>query len=266
MAEKFLTSCRENDSSSAPGGFLNTPTTCSGPQRVKPLPFAGLLTTVFETGSAMKVTQFRNRTCTSEFRTAESTSDGRTIEGYAATFDAPYKVREAGATFVERISPGAFAKSLRERGDKVQCLFNHGNDPAIGKLPVGLWTELTEDSHGLRVFGRLLDTPQAESVRVAIAAGAIDKMSVMFQVVDELWRDRATGERLTEQQLSRALSNSHDGEPTVLRDIKAVRLLECGPVTFPASESTSVGVRAGNKYDISAEAVQARLRLLLELG
>jgi len=43
---------------------------------------------------------------------AEPDGDGLTLEGYAAVFDSPTEINERGGTFIERIKPGAFKKTL----------------------------------------------------------------------------------------------------------------------------------------------------------
>lgn len=69
------------------------------------------------------------------------------IEGYGSTFDG---LPDAHGDLV---APGAFAKSLstnRAAGRNVAMLWTH--NPAE---PIGKWTDLTEDSFGLKVAGRL---------------------------------------------------------------------------------------------------------------
>jgi HK97 family phage prohead protease len=65
--------------------------------------------------------------------------------GYAATFN---RVDSYGTAF----APGAFEKTLKERGDKVPVLYNHDKNANVG-VP-----ELLEvDKTGLRVEARLFD-------------------------------------------------------------------------------------------------------------
>lgn len=213
------------------------------------------------------VTRFRARTLDAEFRShldaPLTDDDGFNISGYAAVFHSPATIREAGTTFLETISPGAFRKTLQERGTRVAMQWNHGKDPKVGQLPIGAWTDLQEDQYGLRVQGRLLRTPEGDAVRQAIEAGAVSKMSFSFEVVQENWRDRATGKTLSGDAIWRALGNSSSArEPSVKREIKAVKLMEAGPVLFPAYGATSVGVRS----ETSGIDLQRRLRLTLALG
>jgi len=92
-------------------------------------------------------------------------------------------------------------------------------------MPLGTITKLREDDHGLYVEARLADNWLIQPVRDAIASGAIDGMSFRFQVIKEAWDDRG---------------------PVPVRTLEEVKLMELGPVVFPAYESTTVGVRSAS--------------------
>ena len=96
------------------------------------------------------------------------------FEGYAALFGRVDLGRDL-------ILPGAFARSLGERGiGGVRMLFQH--DPAE---PIGVWAELREDAVGLHVKGRLtLDVARAREVLALMRAGAIDGLSIGFRAVE----------------------------------------------------------------------------------
>ena len=99
-------------------------------------------------------------------------ADG-SFSGYASLF---------GETDLNRdvLLPGAFLKSIRERGAAgIRMLFQH--DPAA---PIGVWKEIREDARGLFVRGRLM--PEVEKAREVLAlmrAGAIDGLSIGFRTV-----------------------------------------------------------------------------------
>ncbi|VFB01488.1 HK97 family phage prohead protease [Nocardia cyriacigeorgica] len=209
----------------------------------------------------MAVTRFKSRTVDLEFRSAEETqTDGRTLEGYAAVFDSQARIgNSVEGHFVETIKRGAFKKTLAERGSRVTMLWNHGKDPAVGQIPVGVYEELREDEHGLYVRGRLLDTQHADAVRQAIQAGAVRGMSVTFQVTDEMWHD-SDGTRLHGDSIWRAMAKPGN---LIQRTVTAVRLVEAGPVLTPAYEATSVGVRSNSSSIVIPRTIaEARLKLL----
>jgi len=176
-----------------------------------------------------------------EFRAApkddNEENDGRTLEGYAAVFNQDTEINSWEGKFTERIAPGAFKKTLRERKPIMQ--FNHGRDVRTGAVPIGKFTDIREDDHGLRVTGRLFDNDVVEPIRQAIEGDAVPGMSFSFQVVRDEWRDEK-GKVLRGEALRKRL---WDGTGGLSRTIKEVRLFEAGPVITPAYAGTSVGVR-----------------------
>lgn len=175
-----------------------------------------------------------------EERAAGGQGDGRTLEGYAAVFDQDTEINSWEGHFKERMVRGAFRKTLKERTPVMQ--FDHGHDSRFGNLPIGSFEELKEDRHGLRVKGRLFD--HAEPIRQAIEAGAVTGMSFRFKVVRDSWAD-ADGNPITDRnELMDKLYNAKKGDKPLQRTIKEVKLMEAGPVVFPAYPQTTVGVRS----------------------
>jgi hypothetical protein len=149
-------------------------------------------------------------------------ADGNTLEGYAAVFNAPTRIKNRFEDFTETIAPGAFARAIRAN-PKPTMQFNHGIDPAIGANPVAAVTSLREDEHGLFVTAEMFENWQAQPVREAIKKGAIHGMSFRFTTPDDgvTWSDD--------------------------RDIRTVTdldLHELGPVVFPAYLDTTVTLRS----------------------
>ena len=161
-----------------------------------------------------------NLTRSVEFR-AEPSDDGLTLDGYGAVFNAETVIDSWEGSFIERIAPGAFKRSLGQRTPILQ--FDHGQHPLIGSLPIGTIRNIREDSHGLKVRARLADNWLIQPVRDAIRDGAITGMSFRFRVIDDSWSKRGSDK---------------------VRTIKDVELYEVGPVVFPAYEQTTVGVRS----------------------
>ena len=158
-----------------------------------------------------------------EVRSADNTEDGLTLTGYAAVFNRSTMIDNYEGRFEERIRPGAFKRSINAKMPVLQ--FEHGRHPLLGSMPLGQITKLREDDHGLYVEARLADNWLIQPVRDAIASGSIDGMSFRFQVV----RD----------------SVDESGDMPV-RTLEEVKLLELGPVVFPAYAETSVGVRSAD--------------------
>ena len=148
-----------------------------------------------------------------------------TIEGYGSV----YNVVDQGNDI---IAPGAFNKSLRERGTaSVKMLWQHDQ-----RQPVGRWDEIKSDRNGLRVKGQLiLEVPQASSAYALAKGGAIKGLSIGYIPV-KYTIDEKTGTRtLTE-----------------------VRLLEISLVTFPMNEQAELtGVKSGQ---VSIRSLEKALR------
>jgi len=97
--------------------------------------------------------------------------EGR-FAGYASLFN---KLDSGG----DIVMPGAFARSLAKRRDRIRLLFQH--DP---REPVGTWDTIHEDAHGLFVTGRLVPgVPRADALRQLIGQGALDGLSIGFRTV-----------------------------------------------------------------------------------
>jgi len=169
---------------------------------------------------------------TSQIELRDDADDGRlgTLEGYGAVFNEDTVIDSWEGQFIERIAPGAFTKTLKDRSDKVKILFNHGFDPSIGDKPLGKASLLEEDETGLRVEVPLDDTSYNRDLVASLRSGALDGMSFRFSVTREEWSDPENTKELP------------------IRTLKEVRLYELGPVTFPAYEATTAGVRARDAY------------------
>lgn len=165
--------------------------------------------------------------------------DGLTIEGYGAVFNSVTEIDSWEGSFEEEILSGAFRKSLKERTPKMQ--YDHGQHPLLGSLPLGRWDVTEEDAQGLYVVGRLSDNWLIQPFRDAIRDGAVDGMSFRFSVVRDQWFD-AAGKKLTDSEVGDLLWHSGDRGP-IRRKLVEVKVSEVGPVTWPAYEETSVGVR-----------------------
>lgn len=163
---------------------------------------------------------------------ASDDGDGRTLFGYGAVFNSDTVIDSWEGKFVERIAPGAFKKTLKERGDQVKILFNHGMDPQIGDKPLGKASVLKEDKTGLYVEVPLSRTSYNEDLLALLNDDALDGMSFRFAVVKDEWEEPKRKDQLP------------------IRTIIECRLFELGPVTFPAYQAASAGVRSREEFTI----------------
>lgn len=152
--------------------------------------------------------------------------DGNTLYGYAAVFGQRSRiVDDTGYAFDEVFAKGAFRKTLRERRDQIQPLFNHGTDPSIGKKPLGVFRTLREDDVGLYYEVELADTTYNADLKALVAQGALRGQSVQMMVTRDAWSQ---------------------AEGTEVRTVKEAMLADLGPVTFPAYAGTTAALREAN--------------------
>ncbi len=155
---------------------------------------------------------------------SETTDDGLTLEGYAVVFDQPTRIESNRGPFIETMKRGAFTRTLNAKMPVL--MFDHGQHPLIGPMPIGVIEEAREDAHGLFIRARLGSNWLIEPVREAIASGAVTGMSFRMMNIKENVRRGASPGDLQE------------------RDVIEVRCPELGPVVYPAYETTSVAVRS----------------------
>ena len=173
-----------------------------------------------------------------------SDGDRRTLVGYAAMFNRSTVINSWEGNFRETIAPGAFARSIKNKGTGIKVLFNHGMDPSIGDKPLGRASTIQEDGKGLYVEVPLSRTSYNDDIIALLEDGAIDGMSFRFSVPSggDSWE------------------YPDKGLPT--RTLREVNLAEFGPVTFPAYAATSAGVRSRDEFSIwrsLPESTQAEL-------
>lgn len=154
-----------------------------------------------------------------------------TLAGHAAVFNqwAEIRSRHEGH-FLERIAPGAFAKTINENRDKIKVLYDHGLDPSVGNKPLGPIRILEEDNDGLRYEVPLLDTSYNRELIPALEAGLLGS-SFRFSVMKENY-----------VQKPKRSEENPNGLPE--RTVQELKMAEFGPVTFPAYTGATAGVRS----------------------
>jgi uncharacterized protein len=177
------------------------------------------------TGEALS--KLETRVNPAQFEVRE-TEEGMTFSGYAAVFNSDSQP----LPFTERIAPGAFRGSLRNRND-IKLLWNHDTASVLGSSRAGT-LKLTEDDRGLFVEAMLPNTSVGRDARELISRGDVDAMSFGFTVArggDEWSSDGST------------------------RTLTKINLHEVSIVAFPAYTATagSTAVRGLDKVAKRAE-------------
>lgn len=135
----------------------------------------------------------------------DADSNSVSFVGYASVFNHDYEVTDQFGTYTERISPGAFTRTLGEGPDVVMNL-NHG---AGGTgLPVARTKsgtlKLTQDEIGLRVSSVLdMRDPDVRAILPKMQRGDLSEMSFAFRVNSQEWSEDFDDRTITEVNLAR---------------------------------------------------------------
>lgn len=139
----------------------------------------------------------------------KASGDTGVFEGYGSIFN----MTDRGSDIV---AAGAFAETLaaaKAAGRLPAMLWQHNQ-----REPIGVYTEMEEDSVGLKVKGRLaLKTARGAEAYELMKMGALSGLSIGYRVRDDSW-DRVTG----------------------VRTIKKADLVELSLVTFPMNDASRV--------------------------
>lgn len=139
----------------------------------------------------------------------KASGDTGTFEGYGSVFN----ITDRGGDIV---SAGAFTDTLaaaKAAGRLPAMLWQHRQAE-----PIGVYTEMEEDSIGLKVKGKLaLKTARGAEAYELMKMGAITGLSIGYRVRDDSW-DRVTG----------------------VRTIKKADLHELSLVTIPMNDASRV--------------------------
>lgn len=130
-------------------------------------------------------------------------------------------------SYGDMIKSGAMAPSLAEMhrtGIWPAMLLQHGGFgmDAESMTPIGVWTALAEDGHGLKVEGKLADTPRGREVYQLLKMEprpAITGLSIGYSAVKFSSRAKPEDPR---------------------RTLEEIKLFEVSLVTFPANDKARV--------------------------
>jgi uncharacterized protein len=175
----------------------------------------------------------------------EMRADGkRSLSGYAAVFyraDEPGTQYEIWDDFHERIMPGAFDRAIQE-GDDVRALVNHNPDNILGRTKSAT-CRLSVDNRGLKYEVDLPDTQLGKDIAESVSRGDISGCSFSFIAERVVWVEE---------------------ESRTIRQVEGVRLLDVGPVTYPAYEATEVMARSAQPIVAEHRKLAQEARLLRE--
>lgn len=157
-----------------------------------------------------------------EKRTSKLEQEGSKLVGYAAVY-APALSEDLGG-FREKISPGAFDKSLESNAD-IRALWDHNTSQPLARTTNGS-LKVSSDKRGLRVEIELPEgVSYADDLRQLVRSGVVNQMSFGFLVPPggDAW--------------------DKDEEGNALRTLNSIDLHEVSVVSIPAYPDTTVALR-----------------------
>lgn len=116
--------------------------------------------------------------------------------------------------------PGAFDEAIKK--DDVRALFNHDPSAVLGRNKAGT-LRLSVDDVGLRYEVTPANTSIYKDVVEHLKRGDVDGSSFQFRTIEDKWTREGNSE---------------------IRELRKVQLFDVGPVSFPAYEGASSGVRS----------------------
>lgn len=159
------------------------------------------------------------------------TGDGRIIDAYAAVFNTPQEVRDQDGHYMEVLAPNVFDRTISQRADQVQVMFNHGKT-IFGTpserfaMPYGKSISMRADEKGLFTSTQVSKTELGDEILQLVNDGVIKGQSFSGPFL-KTSRERASYGKL----------------PTLTRQEAAVR--EYGLTPFPIyADAHVVGVRS----------------------
>lgn len=167
---------------------------------------------------------------------ADPNGEEGTITGYGSVFGN----LDGGDDVVQA---GAFSQSLnawRAKGKMPKMLWQHDT-----RKPIGVWTNMQEDSKGLLVTGRFTKgVQQADEAYALLKDGALDGLSIGY----------------------RCLNDEYDTQNDI-RTIKAADLLEVSIVTIPMNDMATISsVKSFSEAIDGFDTLSDAERFLREVG
>jgi HK97 family phage prohead protease len=159
-----------------------------------------------------------------EMETRTGDAGEMVVEGYATTFNMPYRLAgDDKVTVNEQIDRNAFVET-----DKSDVIMQYDHEgPVFARVSNGT-LQLEEDDHGLKVTANLGGTERGRQLFEEIQGGYTNKMSFGFTV---------TGEK-------KERTRDADGHVTILRTITKIgKLYDVSAVSLPANDATEISSR-----------------------
>jgi len=158
-----------------------------------------------------------------EARTAENGE--MIVEGYATTFNQPYKLLEDREIILnEQVDRDAFKET-----DLSDVIMQYDHQGRVFAKTRNNTLTIEADDHGLKIRADLSGTTIGRQLYEEIVGGYTDKMSFGFKVAED----------------KRTRGKDENGKITVLRTIRKIgKLYDVSAVSLPANDATEISARS----------------------
>ncbi len=159
-----------------------------------------------------------------EMETRREENGEMVVEGYATTFNMPYRLMgDDKVTVNEQVDRDAFRET-----DMSDVIMQYDHEGRVFARIANGTLQLEEDDHGLKIRANLGGTEIGRQLFEEIAGGYTNKMSFGFTV---------TGEK-------KERSKDAEGHVTILRTITKIgKLYDVSAVSLPANDATEISSR-----------------------
>lgn len=165
---------------------------------------------------------------------ATQTDDGAEVEGYVAVFN-------VADNHISAFAPGAFTKTISERGERIPLLYQHRPE-----LNIGVPVEHAIDARGLRVKARIFDDgAEGSTLSARLRQGARYGFSFGFMTLADRMANETDLIDLSQVEDEYNGITVHD-----IRYVTEVKVMEHSIVTFPSNESAAIdSIRQTIEFD-----------------
>ena len=159
-----------------------------------------------------------------EMETRTGDAGEMVVEGYATTFNMPYRLAgDDKVTVNEQVDRDAFKET-----DMSDVIMQYDHEGRVFARIANGTLQLAEDDHGLKITANLGGTEIGRQLFEEIQGGYTNKMSFGFTV---------TGEK-------KERTRDADGHVTILRTITKIgKLYDVSAVSLPANDATEISSR-----------------------
>ena len=159
-----------------------------------------------------------------EMETRKGDNGEMVVEGYATTFNMPYRLMTEGKVTVnEQVDRDAFRET-----DMSDVIMQYDHEGRVFARIANGTLQLEQDDHGLKIRANLGGTEIGRQLFEEIEGGYTNKMSFGFTV---------TGQK-TER------TKDAEGQVTILRTITKIgKLYDVSAVSLPANDATEISAR-----------------------